>query len=167
MDTDPPDQDDTPVEGDGPAYWTGGHTKHRLRFHLVWVPKYRKRVLTGALAQRLRDLLHEASEVNRWRIHELNIQPDHVHLLLQIEPERSVSRVMQHLKGGTSRAIRQEFPDLREFLWGKHLWADGYFAETVGQIEEAALRRYIREQQRPWPEEAAAPSQPRSRRRNS
>lgn len=122
-------------------------------------------MLTGALAVRLEELLREAAEVNRWRVHELSVQPDHAHLLLQIEPERSVSRVMQRLKGGTSRAIRAEFPDLREFLWGKHLWADGYFAETVGQIEEAALRRYIREQQQPWPEETPAPP-PHRRRRN-
>ena len=62
-----------------------------------------------------------------------------------------------------------EFPDLGEFLWGKRFWADGYFAETVGQIEEAALRRYIQEQQRPWPEEvaeAARPPQPPKRRGN-
>ena len=74
---------------------------------------------------------------------------------------------MQHLKGGTSRVIRQEFPDLREFLWGKHLWADGYFAETVGQIEEAALRRYIQEQQRPWPEEVAEAARPPPRPRGA
>ena len=154
------DEDKHDVRGE-PPYWSGGHTKHRLRFHLVWVPKYRRRVLTGALAVRLEALLREAAEVNRWRVHELNIQPDHVHLLLQIEPERSIARVMQALKGGTSRAIRAEFPDLREFLWGKHLWAEGCSAESVGRIEEAALRRYIREQQRPWPEEAAAPPPPR------
>ena len=145
---------------EGPAYWTGGHTKHRLRYHLVWVPKYRRRVLTGALAERLAELLREGADVNKWRVHELNIQPDHVHLLLQIDPDCKLSTVMNSLKGGTSRVIRQEFPDLREFLWGKHLWADGYFAETVGQIEETALRRYIREQQTPWLEEAEASGRP-------
>lgn len=142
---------------DEAAYWIGGHTKHRLRYHLVWVPKYRKRVLTDALAERLDGLLREA---NRWRVHELNIQPDHIHLLLQIDPDCKLSKVVNLLKGGTSRIIRREFPDLREFLWGKHLWAVGYFAETVGQIEEAALRRYIREQQKPWPEGTTSASRP-------
>ena len=127
MDTDKASDDtDKPSAPDESAYWTGGHTKHRLRYHLVWVPKYRRRVLTGPLAQRLEELLREACEFNHWRVHELNVQPDHVHLLIQIEPERSLSKVLHSLKGGTSRVIRQEFPDLREFLWGKHLWADGY-----------------------------------------
>ena len=162
MDQDPPDgQEDPPRVPSEAAYWTGGPTKHRLRYHLVWVPKYRRRVLTGPLAQRLGELLREACDINHWRVHELNIQPDHVHLLIQIEPERSLSKVLHALKGGTSRVIRQEFPDLREFLWGSHLWAAGYFAETVGQIEEAALRRYIREQQQPWPEDRSAAARPR------
>ena len=124
-----------------PAYWSGAHSTHRLRYHLVWIPKYRKRVLTGALATRLQALLHEACEVNDWQLHELNIQPDHVHLLVQTHPHQSISRVLQKLKGGTSRVLRSEFPDLVEFLWGKSFWASGYFAESVGTTEEAVIRR--------------------------
>ena len=130
-------------------YWTGAHTKHRLRFHLVWVPKYRKRLLQGALAQRLHDLLQEACQMNRWQMHEINIQSDHVHLLLQLSPTDSLPNVIQVLKGGTSRVLRSEFPEMQEFLWGKNFWAVGYFAETVGQVEEVALRRYIQNQYEP------------------
>lgn len=79
----------------------------------------------------------------------MNVQPDHVHLLIQIPPRQSVSRVVQRLKGGSSRMIREEFPGLEEFLWGGHLWGEGFFAETVGQIEEATLRRYIQNQREP------------------
>ena len=128
------------------AYWTGSHTKHRLRFHLVWVPKYRRRVLTGPVAARLEELLRQACEVNAWGLHEMSVQPDHVHLLLQVPPTLSVSGAMQSLKGGTARVLRAEFPDLEEFLWGESFWADGYFAETVGQAEEAVVRDYIRNQ---------------------
>jgi putative transposase len=128
------------------AYWTGGHTKHRLKYHLVWVPKYRKRVLRGKVAARLKRLLYQAAEVNGWAIEELSIQVDHVHLLVQVGPDRSVAHIVQILKGGTSRILRKEFPELEEFLWGDSFWADGYFAETVGRVEEEVIQRYIRNQ---------------------
>jgi len=63
-------------------YWTGAHTKHRLMIHLVWIPKYRKRILKGALAKRIFELLEVCAEANGWRIEEMNIQPDHVHLII-------------------------------------------------------------------------------------
>ena len=127
-------------------YWTGAHTKHRLRYHFVWIPKYRKRVLRGKIAVRLKSLLYEAAEINNWWIEELSIQLDHIHMLIQICPKESVSKVIQRLKGGTSRAIRLEFPELKEFLWGESFWADGYFAETVGIQDDAIIKKYIKEQ---------------------
>ena len=128
------------------GYWAGSHTLHRLRFHLVWTPKYRHRVLEGAVAARLTELLRQACQVKEWQLHELSIQPDHVHLLVQVLPTNSVSYVLNILKGGTSRVLRKEFPELEEFLWHDSFWGDGYFAETVGQKEEAVLRAYIRNQ---------------------
>ena len=127
-------------------YWSGAHTTTRLKYHIVFAPKYRKRVLDGRLASRLEDLIRQACDVHGWHIHELSIQPDHVHLLIQILPKESVSYVVQILKGGSSRIIRQEFPELQEFLWGKSLWNDGYFAETVGHKNETAVSAYIRNQ---------------------
>src|SRR5512135_1244492 len=99
-------------------YWTGAHTRHRLQVHLVWIPKYRKRVLRGKIAIRLRQLLREACKMNRWDISEISLQTDHIHLIMQIKPSDSISGVVQILKGGTSRALRKEFPGLEEFLWG-------------------------------------------------
>jgi putative transposase len=84
--------------------------------------------------------------MNRWWISELSIQVDHVHLIMQTNPSNSVAEVVQRLKGGTSRVIRKEFPELEEFLWGDSFWADGYFAETVGSVDEEVVRRYIRQQ---------------------
>ena len=129
-------------------YWTGAHTKHRLRYHFVWIPKYRKRVLRGKIAVRLKSLLYEAAEINNWWIEELNIQFDHIHMLIQVCPKESISKVIQKLKGGTSRLIRLEFPELKEFLWGDSFWADGYFAETVGIQDDAVIKRYIKEQRK-------------------
>ena len=127
-------------------YKSGASTKHRLLVHLVWVPKYRRRVLRGAVAVRLRELFRQACEVNDWEIHGLAIQHDHVHMLLQTNPREAVARVVQLLKGGSSHAIRSEFPELEEFLWGDSFWADGYFAESVGVKNETAIRRYIQNQ---------------------
>lgn len=128
------------------VYWSGSHTKHRIMYHLVWIPKYRKRVLSGALAARLEELLRECSEINGWEIHELSIQLDHVHMLLQTKTSMSICKVVQLLKGGSSKVIRSEFPELKEFLWGDSFWADGYFVETIGQISEERVRKYIQNQ---------------------
>lgn len=138
-------------------YWTGAHTKHRLKFHLVWLPKYRKRILQHGVARRLQALLEQAAEVNHWQLHELAIQPDHVRLLIQISPSENVAVVVQRLKEGTARKIREEFPELEEFLWGDSLWADGYFAESVGTASEQVIQRYIREQKDSMPEQPRIP----------
>jgi len=71
-----------------------------------------------------------------------------VHIIIQIKASDSIADVVQTLKGGTSRVIRKEYPELEEFLWGDSFWADGYFAETIGQIDEEVIKRYIREQSR-------------------
>ena len=127
-------------------YWNGAHSIHRLMYHIVWIPKYRKRILTGSLAVRLKKLLKECAEVNKWEISELNIQLDHVHMIIQLRPNISVSKAVQLMKGGTSKVVREEFPELKEFLWGDSFWSDGYFAETVGKVDENMLREYVRNQ---------------------
>jgi len=127
-------------------YWTGAHTKHRLKYHLVWVPKYRKRVLQGKIAIRAQQLFYQCAEVHHWHIQELSIQPNHVHMLIQIDSTMALAKVVQYFKGGSSKVIRAEFPDLEEFLWGDSFWSDGYFAETVGIAQEEMIKRYIREQ---------------------
>lgn len=127
-------------------YKTGSSTKHRLLFHVVWCPKYRRRVLRGEISRRLNELFVQACEMNDWEIHELNIQKDHVHMLIQINPRESVSKVVQILKGGSSYIIRKEYPDLEEFLWGDSFWGDGFFAESVGQVNETVMRDYIKNQ---------------------
>jgi putative transposase len=127
-------------------YWTGAHTKHRLKYHLVWIPKYRKRVLRGKIAKTIREMFYECAQIHTWTIEELNIRLDHVHMLVQISPDISLSKVLQYFKGGSSKIIRKEYPELEEFLWGDSFWADGYFAETVGQTQEEIIKKYIREQ---------------------
>lgn len=128
-------------------YRTGSHTKHRLLYHLVWIPKYRKRILRGKISGRLKRLLYDACKINRWWISELSVQDDHIHLIIQLNASDSVAEAVQILKGGTSRVIRKEYPALEEFLWGDSFWADGYFAETIGTVNEEIIRKYVRDQQ--------------------
>lgn len=127
-------------------YWSGGHTKHKLEYHLVWLPKRRRRVLRGKIAVRLKQLLFEGCRMNGWWIGKISIQFDHIHVLIRLKPSDSVAQVVNIMKGATSRILRKEFPEIEEFLWGDSFWADGYFAETVGKVDEMVIRRYIEEQ---------------------
>lgn len=129
-----------------PLLRSGAHTKYRVMYHIVWIPKYRKRVLKGQLAKRLEELLRECCEVNGWKVEELNVQEDHVHLLIEFQITTNVPKAVQILKGGTSKRIREEFPDLKEFLWGSNLWSEGYFAETIGRVNEHRVKEYIKNQ---------------------
>jgi putative transposase len=103
-------------------------------------------VLQGKIALRLKRLMYEACKMNGWWISEMSIQEDHVHLVVQVPPQMSVAEVVQIFKGGTSRILRKEFPEMEEFLWGESFWADGYFAETVGKVDEEVVKKYIRQQ---------------------
>jgi putative transposase len=117
-----------------------------MLYHIVWIPKYRKRILKGPIAKRLEGLLKECALVNRWELHELNVQVDHIHMLIQLRPDISVSKVVQLFKGKSSRLIRKEYPDLEEFYWGDSFWGDGFFVETVGQVNLDKIREYIQNQ---------------------
>lgn len=127
-------------------YWQGSHTKHRHMYHIVWLPKYRKKVLEKEVKERIEELLRECAATNGWEIQELNVQVDHVHLVIQIPPSISVSSAVQFLKGTSSRIIRLEFPKLKKYLWGNSFWADGFFSETVGYCSEENILNYVRNQ---------------------
>src|SRR3989339_1186299 len=117
-----------------------------IQYHFVWIPKYRKRALKGLIKERLDQLLHDCAEINQFEIMELSIQPDHIHLLLSAKPRYSPSEIMRLIKGGSSRIIRQEFPELQEFLWGDSFWADGYFVSTHSTVTEDIIKDYIENQ---------------------
>ena len=130
--------------------WKSAHSIHRLCYHIVFIPKYRKHIMQGRLCQRMSELIYEAAKINKWFVHEFEIKEDHVHIMIQLPPTITVAKAVMYMKGGTSRVIRQEFPELREWLWGDSLWQDGYFAETSGKVDEKKLREYIRKQ---WEQE--------------
>ena len=117
-----------------------------IQYHFVWIPKYRKRALKDGIKSRLEQLFNQCSEINQFEILELSIQPDHVHLLLSAKPRYSPSEIMRLIKGGSSRIVRQEHPELEEFLWGDSFWADGYFVSTHSTVTEDIIKDYIRNQ---------------------
>jgi len=123
-----------------------GNTKNELKYHFVFIPKYRKRLLTGKLAKRIEGMIRFACQLHDWEIHEIAIMPDHVHLFIQTYPSNSPSFVMKTIKGGTSKKIREYFPELEECLWNASFWADGYMVRTVGQVNENIVRNYIQNQ---------------------
>jgi len=127
-------------------YKSGSSSKHRILVHLVFCPKYRRRVLIGKIAIRLKELFRQCCQINDWKIHELMIQRDHIHMLIQINLRQSVAKVVNLLKGGSSRVIRTEYPEIEEFLWGDSFWGDGYFVESIGNKNETVMRQYIRDQ---------------------
>ena len=138
-------------------FWKGAHTYHRLLYHIVFVPKYRRRVLQGKVVQRISQLLYQCAEVNQWFIDELVVEPDHVHLLIQLSATISIPKAVMLMKGGTSKVLRHEFPKLTEFLWGKSFWQDGYFVETVGRQHELAIRRYLQKPNQEKREDQTSP----------
>ena len=127
-------------------YWQGSHTRHRNMYHIVWIPKYRKKILSGRVKEKVENLLREISEINNWEIQELNVQIEHVHLMIQLPPNISVSEAVNFLKGRTSKVVREELPEVKKVLWGDSFWADGYFCATVGEVSEQEIRKYIQNQ---------------------
>ena len=128
-------------------YRRGSHSLYDLKYHLVFCTKYRYRILTGEVAQRSRELIREVCAANYVDIVSGSMSPDHVHLLLSIPPSQSLSKIIQYVKGKSSRKLLQEFEHLRKRYWGQHLWARGYFAVTVGNVNTEEVQKYIEDQE--------------------
>jgi putative transposase len=110
-------------------------------------PKYRKAVLTGEVAVRVRNLLRQVAAEHELEIVSGKVARDHVHLFVSYRPHQPVSQIMQWLKGISSPVLLQEFPHLRKKFWGRHFWARGYLAVSSGTITDEMIREYIDEQE--------------------
>ncbi len=128
------------------GYKRTSHTIYDNKYHIVWGTKYRKKILKDDIGQRLRDIIRQICSTEKVDILKGAIGVDHVHLLLAIPPYISVSRIVQHLKGESSRKLQMEFPMLQKHFWGQHLWAIGYFCVTTGTVTDGVIRKYIEEQ---------------------
>ena len=128
-------------------YKVGAHTKYDLKVHLIWIPKYRKRVLMGMVAIRARDILRQIAMEHEIEIISGKIAVDHVHMFVSYRPTQSISKIVQYLKGKSSRVLLSEFPHLKKQFWGRHLWARGYMAITSGMITDEMIQEYIDQQE--------------------
>jgi putative transposase len=114
-----------------------------INMHFVFIPKRRRAVLVGKIAERLQEIIFEVVTENRWKIIALEIRPDRVHLLLNLKPTDSASFVMQRVKGRASSYLRKEFPELLKL---PTLWTPSYFVGSVGNVSTETVRKYIEEQ---------------------
>lgn len=123
------------------------HVVYQCNYHIVWVPKYRFRILTGAVKELIEHDIHVLCAWKDVEVIELSVQPDHVHLVCSIPPKVSVSQFMGLLKGKLAIKVFKSYPRLRQKpYWGNHFWARGYFVNTVG-LNEAVIRRYVKYQE--------------------
>ena len=113
----------------------------------MWIPKYRKPVLTGEVAIRVRDLIRQIAAEHELEIVSGKVARDHVHVFVSYRPHQQVSQIMQWLKGISSRVLLQEFPHLKKKFWGRHFWARGYLAVSSGTITDEMIQEYIEEQE--------------------
>jgi putative transposase len=128
-------------------YRTGSHSRFDIKYHFVWVTKYRKSILSGEVGIRLREIVREVCRTNEIEILQGAVSSDHVHVLLSCPPSLSPSKIMQYIKGKSSRKLLMEFKHLQKQYWGRHLWARGYFVASSGNVTDEAIMEYIRQQE--------------------
>jgi len=144
-------------------YRTSAHAVFDIKYHFVWITKYRYKILRGRVAERARDLLRQICQARGARIVRGAVSPDHIHMLVSCEPDMAPAKLVQYLKGRSSRRLQDEFPELRKRYWGQHLWARGYFCASVGAVDEETIKKYIENQK--WDEDdqgfkITAPTEP-------
>ena len=125
-------------------YKSNHNVVYSCKYHIVWCPKYRRKVLVDTVAVRLKELIYSMSQEFQVELIDLEVMPDHVHLLVDVDPQFGVHNFIKRIKGRTSRILRQEFPHLTTKL--PTLWTNSYFVSTVGGAPLAIVKQYIESQ---------------------
>jgi putative transposase len=123
------------------------HTRWECKYHVVFIPKYRRRVLYGQLRRYLGEVFHRLAQQRESKIEEGHLMPDHVHMLISVPPKYSVAQVVGYIKGKSAIHVARIYGERKRNFVGHRLWARGYFVSTVGR-DEAVIRRYIQHQER-------------------
>ncbi len=126
------------------SYRKSTHTVHDLKVHLVWITKYRYKVLTKQVGVRIRDIIRQTCELNDIEIIQGRVSKNHIHLYISYPPKLSVSEIVKRLKGRSSKKIQEEFPQLGRKYWGKHFWGIGYAAFSSGHVTDEMIREYLK-----------------------
>ncbi len=124
-------------------YRKGSHTVYDVKYHFVWITKYRYKILENDIGMRVRTIIREVCMAYDLKILSGVVSKDHVHLLLSAPPTIAPSQIAQYLKGKSSFKIQQEFPELRKRYWGQHIWARGYFCATSGTVTDEMIKAYL------------------------
>lgn len=124
----------------------GTHAQYDIEYHIVWTTKYRYRVLEGRIAERARELIRQSCNSMNVTIIKGTIGKEHIHLSISCPPSLSVSKIVQQLKGKSSRTLQMEFKELKKRYWGQHLWGSGYFCRSVGTVTKEIIKDYIENQ---------------------
>ena len=135
------------------SYRKTAHSVYDLKYHIVWITKYRKPILRGEIGKRVRELVRQTCASLEVYIVKGHVSKDHVHLLVSVPPKLSVSELVKRLKGRSSRKMLEEFGELRKLYWGRHLWARGYFAASTGNVTDEIIAEYIEKQSQIAPED--------------
>lgn len=125
-------------------YKSNNNVVYSSKYHVVWCPKYRKDVLVGKVESRLKTIIRDVAALRKADIIELEIMPDHVHLLVEVDPQYGIHRFVKQMKGRSSRILRNEFKELRTRI--PTLWTNSYFVSTVGGAPLAVIKQYIENQ---------------------
>ena len=125
-------------------YKSNHNVIYSCKYHIIWCPKYRRKVLINGVDTRLKELIHEIAKELQLEIIEMEVMPDHVHILLEVDPQFGIHRAVKALKGRTSRILRQEYPWLRSRI--PTLWTNSYFCSTVGRAPLSVIKQYIENQ---------------------
>ena len=126
------------------GYKSNNNVVYSSKYHVVWCPKYRRKVLVDKVAQRLFELIHKTALRYRAEVIALEIMPDHVHLLVEVDPQFGIHRLVKYIKGVTSHDLRKEFPSLETRL--PSLWTNSYFVSTVGGAPLEVIKQYVENQ---------------------
>jgi REP-associated tyrosine transposase len=126
-------------------YSKTSHTVFYHRFHIVWITKYRKRVLSGDLRLRIREIIAQVAEEMGIKVINGILSADHIHVFVEIPPHICVSDFVKIAKGRSSRKIQQEFPSIHKEYWGRHFWGRGFFSSTRGNVTDDIINNYINE----------------------
>ena len=128
--------------------YTHGRTYvYNTNYHIVWCVKYRRKVLSQKISERLYELCHEIAKAKCFTVVEVKVgENDHVHCFVSAPPKISITQIVKYLKGISGNRLLEEFPELRKSLWKGHLWNGSYFVETIGSTSEDNIRRYIERQ---------------------
>ena len=129
-------------------YRRSSHSLYDIKYHLVWITKYRKPALRGDVAKRARELIRQECKKLDVEIIKGHVAKDHVHLLVSVPPHLSVSKLMHQLKGKSSYKLLHEYRRLQRRFWGRHLWARGYFCASTGNVTDEAIAAYVEQQER-------------------